>query len=230
MKQPITFTHRVSPNATGIKISLDRSGGICVTSPKFTPMFLINAFVKQQEPWIRAQQEKLALLPRQNTPTTVVIFDTPYQKKVRYESSLPFGIATQGKTLFYNLLSPPTTEPLVWNAKAEEALMRFLQQTARAYILPRTKLLGQKMKTTYERISLKEQKTRWGSCSSRGNLNFNWRLVHFKPEIIDYVIIHELAHRTHMDHSHLFWGLVGKYDPEYTKHRGWLKRQGGSIG
>ncbi len=81
MKQPITFTHRVSPNATGIKISLDRSGGICVTSPKFTPTFLINAFVKQQEPWIRAQQEKLALLPRQNTPTTVVIFDQPYQKK-----------------------------------------------------------------------------------------------------------------------------------------------------
>ena len=86
------------------------------------------------------------------------------------------------------------------------------------------------MDINFNSITLREQKTRWGSCSSKGNLNFNWRLVHYRPEIIDYVIIHELAHRTHMNHSAKFWQLVEKYDPEYRKHRGFLKRHGMAVG
>ena len=82
------------------------------------------------------------------------------------------------------------------------------------------------MQTSYNKITLRRQKTRWGSCSSKKNLNFNWQLVYFEPKIIDYVIIHELAHLTHMNHSKNFWQLVEKYDPEYKKHVGWLKRNG----
>jgi len=85
------------------------------------------------------------------------------------------------------------------------------------------------MNTTYQNVTLKEQKTRWGSCSSKGNLNFNWRLVHFEPPIIDYVIVHELAHRTHMNHSADFWSLVATFDPEYRIKKGWLKRNGLSL-
>ncbi len=86
------------------------------------------------------------------------------------------------------------------------------------------------MNTSINKITLRQQKTRWGSCSSAGNLNFNWRLVHYPPEVIDYVIIHELAHRTHMDHSSSFWQLVARYDPDHLKHRNWLKKHGVSVG
>jgi predicted metal-dependent hydrolase len=82
------------------------------------------------------------------------------------------------------------------------------------------------MDISFGSISLREQKSRWGSCSSLGNLNFNWRLAHHPPAVIDYVIIHELAHRLHMDHSSAFWSVVKKYDPEHLKHQGWLKRRG----
>lgn len=165
-----------------------------------------------------------------NSDAEVTIFGNSYQKLAIYDPAKPFGVAVSGKKLLYNLLSPTSQQTtLRWSADAEQHLEAFLQKTARAYILPRTAHFGKQMKTTYNRVSLKEQKTRWGSCSSRGNLNFNWRLVHFPVEIIDYVIIHELAHRTHMDHSHRFWGLVGAHDPEYMKHRGWLKRKGGSL-
>lgn len=224
------YTHRVKANSKSLKISIDPSGEVIVTTPRFVPQLAVSLFVKQHTAWITKQLEKAAALPSYNSPTKVSIFNTEYTKKVEYDNTKPFGISIRGSAVVYNLLSSPGNEALRWNAHAEESLLRFLQKTARAYILPRTQTLGQKMKTTYERVSLKEQKTRWGSCSSRGNLNFNWRLVHFKPEIINYVIIHELAHRTHMDHSHLFWRVVGAHDPEYAKHRGWLKRQGGSVG
>ncbi len=200
-----------------------------MTTPRFTPQLIIDGFVKKNEGWITKQLERVAELPRFNTAVAVTIFNTEYRKVARYDARVPFGISIQGKEIVYTPLSPARSGQESWGSEAEEALARFLKKTARSYIFPRTETLGALMKTTFGRISLKEQKTRWGSCSSRGNLNFNWRLVHFKPEIIDYVIVHELAHRTHMDHSHEFWRLVGKFDPEYTKHRGWLKRQGGTL-
>jgi predicted metal-dependent hydrolase len=118
---------------------------------------------------------------------------------------------------------------ILWGRKHEQALERFLKSSAETYVITRTAQLAEKMNTAYGRVTMREQSSRWGSCSSAGNLNFNWRLVHATPKIIDYVIIHELAHRTHMDHSKRFWDLVALYDPDYQLHRGWLKRQGHSL-
>jgi hypothetical protein len=73
------------------------------------------------------------------------------------------------------------------------------------------------MGITYGRISVRDQKTRWGSCSSKGNLNFNYRLYYMPQHLMDYVIIHELSHRKQMNHSKLFWAEVQKYCPNYKK-------------
>jgi hypothetical protein len=76
---------------------------------------------------------------------------------------------------------------------------------------------AQIMGITYGRISVRDQKTRWGSCSSKGNLNFNYRLYYMPQHLMDYVIIHELSHRRQMNHSKLFWAEVQKYCPDYKK-------------
>jgi predicted metal-dependent hydrolase len=81
----------------------------------------------------------------------------------------------------------------------------------------------------YNKISIKEQKSRWASCSTKRNLNFNLFLVALPVEIIDYVIIHELIHLVELSHSKKFWHLVGLADPEYKKHREWLHRYGSLI-
>lgn len=82
---------------------------------------------------------------------------------------------------------------------------------------------------TYNSISIRDQKTRWGSCSGRGNLSFNWRLILAPPEILDYVVVHELCHLTYMNHSKEFWGLVGKVLPNYKDSRKWLKENGHTL-
>lgn len=76
------------------------------------------------------------------------------------------------------------------------------------------------------RITIRSQKTRWGSCSSKGNLNFNWRLLMAPAEILDYVVVHELCHLLYLNHSRQFWQAVGNILPDYPKRRSWLKANG----
>ena len=85
------------------------------------------------------------------------------------------------------------------------------------------------MSVTYGTISVREQKTRWGSCSAKGNLNFNWKLVLMPEEILDYVVVHELAHRKEMNHSPAFWSIVEQYVPDYKEKRIWLKKNGAAY-
>lgn len=82
---------------------------------------------------------------------------------------------------------------------------------------------------TFTRITIRDQKTRWGSCSARGTLSFNWRLMLAPPAVLDYVVVHELSHLTHMNHSKAFWSLVESACPDYRTHRKWLKEHGQEL-
>lgn len=79
---------------------------------------------------------------------------------------------------------------------------------------------------TYGQITIRDQKSRWGSCSSQGNLNFTWKLILAPPEVLDYVVVHELCHRLEMNHSAAFWNQVEKVMPDYKVRRQWLKENG----
>lgn len=100
------------------------------------------------------------------------------------------------------------------------------REEARRYFTQRTRYWAERMGVTFGRITIREQKTRWGSCSRQGNLNFNWRLILAPPPVIDYVIVHELAHRLHLNHSPAFWATVGRHLPDFARHRRWLKENG----
>ena len=218
----IPYTHKTHPRATKIKITIKPSGEIIVTSPRFAPQWQITKFVESNLPWIEKTLAKLRSRRSVSSTDSIQIFGNTYQKAIEYSSEKPVGIYIERNRLVLNPLSPITSQ--TWTPAHLKQLNRFLKNTATNYIVPRTHQLAEKMTISFKNITLKEQSTRWGSCSSQGNLNFNWRLVHFEPTVIDYVIIHELAHRTHMDHSSRFWALVRKFDPEYARHKGVLKR------
>ena len=93
----------------------------------------------------------------------------------------------------------------------------------------RTAYFAKRMGVTYNRITIREQKTRWGSCSSVGNLNYNWKLVLMPPGVLDYVVVHELAHRREMNHSAAFWKVVATWMPDYKKYRKWLRDNGNQF-
>ena len=91
---------------------------------------------------------------------------------------------------------------------------RDAREKARAIIVPRVDFIAQTHGYSYNRIDIRNQKTRWGSCSSKNNLNFNMKLVHLRLELMDYVIAHELVHTRHMNHSRAFWDELERITPQ----------------
>lgn len=108
---------------------------------------------------------------------------------------------------------------------SEEQLEKMREQ-ARRVIPGRVAYFAPLVGVTYGRITIRDQKTRWGSCSGAGNLNFNFRLVMAPSEVLDYVVVHELCHRRQMNHSELFWDEVSRILPDYRQARKWLKQNG----
>lgn len=107
--------------------------------------------------------------------------------------------------------------------------IRSLTDQAMKVLPKRTEFFAEKMGVTYGRITIRSQKTRWGSCSAKGNLNYNCLLMLTPPDVIDYVIVHELCHRIEMNHSQRFWREVEKVLPDYRRPRQWLKENGGVL-
>ena len=103
------------------------------------------------------------------------------------------------------------------------------RQAAKEYIPKRVAYYAELLDVTYATISIRDQKTRWGSCSSKGNLSFSWRLILAPPKVLDYVVVHELCHRKEMNHSPRFWALVESMIPDYKTHRKWLKENGEKL-
>jgi len=103
---------------------------------------------------------------------------------------------------------------------------RWLIKKAEEYLPKRIMELAQKLGVRYKKVQVKDVKSRWGSCSSKGTISLNWRLIMAPPEVIDYVLIHELAHIVHPNHSKYFWEHVATFCPDYKLHRSWLRKNG----
>lgn len=117
------------------------------------------------------------------------------------------------------------TQRLALEKRYKEAAREYIPKRADYYLAAYPYLFPR----SYSRISVREQKTRWGSCSSKGTLSFNWKLMLAPPAILDYVIVHELCHLAHMNHSERFWSSVAAVLPDYKERRKWLKEHGNEL-
>lgn len=115
----------------------------------------------------------------------------------------------------------PEMLPEASDSTVEE--IKKLAEEARLIIPERVEYYAKIMGVTYGKITIRNQKTRWGSCSESGNLNFNCLLMKTPPEVLDYVVVHELCHRKEMNHSKKFWSEVEKILPDYREAKQWLK-------
>lgn len=118
----------------------------------------------------------------------------------------------------------PVTPPPISDFRRQNYM-----ESARRIITRKAAIYAAQMGVTYGRITIREQKTRWGSCSSNGNLNFNWRLIFAPEDVIDYVVVHELAHRKQMNHSPAFYAVVASVLPDYHEPQEWLRKNGMTL-
>ena len=112
----------------------------------------------------------------------------------------------------------------------KEALVKWYRMSFAEIVNERIKKYTLQLNLAPCKVVIKDQKTRWGSCSKKGNINLNWRLVMAPTDIIDYVVVHELCHLKVMNHSKDFWNLVKSILPNYTEGREWLKVNGNRLG
>lgn len=104
-----------------------------------------------------------------------------------------------------------------------------LREKARRVLTAKTDFFKKELNVDYKRIRIGDQRTRWGSCSSKGTISYSWRLILMPEEIQDYVVVHELCHLHEMNHSKKFWEWVESIIPDYEKRRKWLKEHGGEY-
>ncbi|MEO6857571.1 MAG: M48 family metallopeptidase, partial [Solirubrobacteraceae bacterium] len=109
------------------------------------------------------------------------------------------------------------------------ALERWYRRAAQNEIAPRLDEACAQAGSSYERLSIRGQRTRWASCSKTGTMSFNWRLLLGPEPVLDYVIWHEVCHLEIMDHSPRFWSLLASHCPDYRAQSGWLRRHGATL-
>ena len=203
-----------------VAIVVECDGSLTVRAPLRMAERRIHEFVESHRDWIVKNQTKIqAALPAsqksyaagetflylgQSTPLTIV---------PRQRPDLTFDGTT--------FLLAKTALP-----KAEEAFVRWYKEQARLLLFKRVLTFAEKYGFQYQKIRISSARTRWGSCSSRGTLSFTYRLVMAPPDVVDYVVIHELVHTQVRNHSKTFWNRLEELMPDYKRRLTWLKKNG----
>jgi predicted metal-dependent hydrolase len=210
------YTLMRSPRARRVRVSVENDGAVRVTLPRRAPLRAADEAVRELAPWIERRRRALARAAAEvgRTPGTV-----PYLgAELRL---VPQGGRTRVHRRGDALLVPA--------GEGAAALERWYRRAARTEIAPRLDAAVARAGTTYTKLTIRGQRTRWGSCSHTGAMSFNWRLLLAPEPVLDYVVEHEVCHLEVMDHSPRFWGLLESRVPDWRDHAAWLRRYGSTL-
>jgi predicted metal-dependent hydrolase len=211
------YTLRRSPRARQVRVSVENDGAVRVTLPRRAPLRAADEAVRDLAPWIERRRRALARAAAEvaRTPGTV-----PYLgRELRL---VPQPSRTRAHRRGESLFVPA-------DAVAEAAIERWYRRAARAEIAPRLDAAVARAGTSYTKLTIRGQRTRWGSCSQAGAMSFNWRLLLAPEPVLDYVVEHEVCHLEVMDHSPRFWMLLESRVPDWRDHAAWLRRYGSTL-
>lgn len=199
-----------------IALIVKPDGSLIVRAPLQTPEGAIQAFIQKNTGWvIKKQTEALAALPP--APKQYV----PGEPFLYLGNLYPLAIAQgQKESLLLN-----DTFKLAHTSQDQASLVfeRWYRAQAKQVINERVDLYACQHNFQYKRIGITSARTRWGSCSANGSLNFSWRLILAPIESVDYVVVHELVHTVFHNHSREFWKKVEGIMPDYKERRRWLR-------
>ena len=225
--QAISYIVRHSAKAKYVRLEVRPETGLTIVIPKSYRLTQLTNLLRKKRQWILAKLAKYGQLKLLSAEKEAKSGDTiPYlgrdlQVIKRQNHGEADNVRLEQKRLVVSLKSSTTRLSLV--------LEWWCRRQAGNLIRKKANELCARLGVTYGRLSIRGAKTRWGSCSQKGNLNFNWRLVMAPEPVINYVIIHELAHLKEMNHTEKFWKLVAEHCPRWRKHKRWLKEHEGEL-
>ncbi|USG61365.1 M48 family metallopeptidase [Sneathiella marina] len=206
-----------SPRASRLKLRIDRHAGVVLILPPRASIREGLSFLKRELHWVIKKIEKVpekipflpgSIIPLLGTPHTIIH-------------------APQERGLVW-----PEDRKIFVTGHIEHVPRRirdWIKKAAKSEIAPRALDYTKQLDVTHTGITLRDQKTRWGSCSSTGRLNFSWRLFLMPEFVLDYVVAHEVAHLRHMNHSAQFWGVVNDLSSDVKSAKKWLIQHGSDV-
>ncbi|MEA2431319.1 MAG: hypothetical protein QOI19_1792 [Thermoleophilaceae bacterium] len=223
----IEYPIRRSDRARRARINVSAEG-VEVVVPRRMALRQVVPFVEEKRPWIertlrRIREAEEAAAVRLVDGGAVPYLDRLLTLSIRVEP----GRVRSFVSMRGDVLEVAVGSPGVDAVRA--ALEAWYRRRARIDVAPRLDAACARAGVRYTRLSIRAQRTRWASCSSTGAMSFNWRLLLAPPEILDYVVEHEVAHLEVLDHSPRFWRLLGSRVPAYREHERWLRRNGPAL-
>lgn len=212
---------RFRESARRLRLRLNYKNQIVVSAPRHYSKRDVLSFIDRQHLWLE-QQVKL-------TPEKSSVTDWLKEHPFLSASGERFSVHVESVDCLqpnYRFLSKPTKLILRFPTSSESfevALLKVVKTFSRDALTCRVNDHARRLNLKFERLTVRDQTSRWGSCSSKRNISLNWRLVLIEPELQDYIILHELAHLTEMNHSKRFWDLLDRYDPFRLDHESALK-------
>lgn len=197
-----------------IRLRIHPLDGLSVGYPQAMTQHEIVEFLEAKRHWIekkfRAFKELVGDTLNEGLPDQIMLKATDESILVRYEQTTEHSIICFLKPGEITLCGQVDNHKL-----CHAALQRWLKTKAKGILIPWLEKLSQETNLNFKSVSIRNQKSRWGSCSSKGNISLNAKLLFFPPELVRYVLLHELCHLKELNHSISFWALVEEFEPEY---------------
>ena len=216
----VPYTLRESSRAERARIDVDPGGVEVVVPAPSTNRVDPDALLRANAEWLAAKRAEMAAV-RERAPDR------------RFEPGATWPVLGRDRTLVVERRRSSTVDgdririarSHVDRTSLRRALEYCFRETAREQFEARVDALAPRMGVADDvaGIEVRNQQTRWGSCSTTGTLSLNWRLIMAPPGVLGYVVVHELAHLREHNHSNAFWGIVERFDPAWERHRQWLR-------
>ena len=205
----------------------DQNFILSVKAPKYITNKAINDFINKKQHWIDNQFNNFNTHKHMIFPSSFSTGTPLYFLGKRYTIDCQVHCK---KSVFFNENTIVVTYPEKTTEEEKKIIItQWYKKLARDILTDRTLHYASKLNKPVNKITLKQQKTRWGSCSTLGNVNLNWLLIKTPLFVINYVTLHECCHLVHMNHSKAFWNLVENNMPTYKEAKYWLKTHGNAI-
>jgi len=221
------FDVQLIPSSRRVRVTLKVSSkGVFLHIPTKLPMDIVHDLIEERTAWIKQQ---LAKQPAPQSERqwqqgeTLLLLGQEYTLQLTQKDDSPKVSLTHDTIILSGRLHR------IGLKTRRQAVIDWYKEQATLYLNKRTAELSQQIGLSPKFITIKTYKARWGSCNIKGEIQYNWQIIQAPPAVIDYLIIHELCHLTHHNHSRAFWLLVKLHHPDYQQHQAWLKKNGGRL-